>query len=58
MLVFVCNDLIQHITHPSHGFLIFYSEYYTVQNMSQDVVNPDGVPPSVVLLITLNLKVF
>ena len=27
--------------------------------MSQDVVvNPDGVSPSVVLLVTLNLKVF
>ena len=40
-------------------FLNLCSEYYIVQSMSQDVVvNPDGVSLSVVVLITLNLKVF
>ena len=35
-----------------------HAEYYTVQSMSQDVVvNPDGVSPSVVVLVALNLKV-
>ena len=37
----------------------FSAEYYTVQSISQDVVViPDGVLPSVVLLVTLKLKVF
>ena len=36
-----------------------YAESYAVQSMSQDVVvNSDGVSPSVVLLVALNLQVF
>ena len=35
-----------------------HAEYYTVQSISQDVVNPDGVSPSVVVLVALNLKVY
>ena len=47
------------------GYHIIYfnfeysTEYYTVQSVSQEVVvNPDGVSPSVVLLVTVKLKVF
>ena len=41
-----------------HNINLYSTEYYNV-HMSRDVVvNPDGVSPSVVLLITLNIKVF
>ena len=37
----------------------YSTEYYTVQSILRDVVvNPDGVSPSVVLHVKLNLKVF
>ena len=46
------------------GYHIIYlkfdysTEYYTVQSMSRNVVvNPDGASPSVVLLVTVKLKV-
>ena len=54
----MCNDLMTNTS--SHWFSFnLCSEYYIVQSMSQDVaVNPDGVSPSVELLVALNLKVY
>ena len=54
----MCNDLNDgyHITYFNFDYS---TEYYSVQSVSQAVVvNPDGVSPSVVLLVVLNLKVF
>ena len=48
--------------HPRFLYMFsqpLHSEYYTVQSVSLHVVvNPNGVSPSVVVLVTLNLKVF
>ena len=45
-----------HITYFNFDYS---TEYYTVQSISQNVVvNPDGVSPSVVLLVAIKLKVF